>query len=327
MKIERIADNAINIYISGKDLASRNLDVSTLKEGTHDFDKLIWDAIDHANIEFGHEFEDRQLNVVNKPDGTGGLILMISHDVDEDYEDNFYYDEENEKILSKFDKILKNAAKNVRNENKNVEPAADTEEQEEDSGEGEDAEDAEYEAEDEEDGDEEESASAEQQEASIFDMSNIPPEAFRNLFHKILVQNRNQKVAQPQHAAGKKQEKQDQASGTAATPIKFIQPARKSSMLSDWDVLIFPEFNDMLEFFSRNKSFKTDRVLPVYLQRRLLSCTQAEQQESEHAEPLGIPGDRLQCDLSARGILPAAFERARHNPHGAWGDFQIDQPF
>ena len=138
MKIERIADNAINIYISGKDLASRNLDVSTLKEGTHDFDKLIWDAIDHANIEFGHEFEDRQLNVVNKPDGTGGLILMISHDVDEDYEDNFYYDEENEKILSKFDKILKNAAKNVRNENKNVEPAADTEEQEEDSGEGED---------------------------------------------------------------------------------------------------------------------------------------------------------------------------------------------
>ena len=75
MKIERIADNAINIYISSKDLASRNLDVSTLKEGTHDFDKLIWDAIDHANIEFGHEFEDRQLNVVNKPDGDGGLIL------------------------------------------------------------------------------------------------------------------------------------------------------------------------------------------------------------------------------------------------------------
>ena len=62
MKIERIADNAINIYISSKDLASRNLEVSALKEGTHDLDKLIWDAIDHANIEFGHEFEDRQLN-------------------------------------------------------------------------------------------------------------------------------------------------------------------------------------------------------------------------------------------------------------------------
>ena len=91
MKIERIADNAINIYISSKDLASRNLEVSALKEGTHDLDKLIWDAIDHANIEFGHEFEDRQLNVVNKPDGKGGLILMISHDIDEDYEDNFYY--------------------------------------------------------------------------------------------------------------------------------------------------------------------------------------------------------------------------------------------
>ena len=89
-----------------------------------------------------------------------------------------------------------------------------------------------------------------------FDMSNIPPEAFRSLFHKIRIQNRNQKVAQ-QHASGKKQGKQNQASGSGASPIKFIQPARKHSILSDWDVLIFPEFNDMLEFFSRNKAFKT----------------------------------------------------------------------
>ncbi|MFR1517217.1 MAG: adaptor protein MecA [Clostridia bacterium] len=256
MKIERIADNAINIYISSKDLASRNLDVSTLKEGTHDFDKLIWDAIDHANIEFGHEFEDRQLNVVNKPDGNGGLVLMISHDMEEDYEDNFYYDEENEEILNKFDKILKNAAKSVRNENQNQEPAF-SEDAEEDSAEEEEPEDSEYEGDEEEEEEEEEnSASAEQQGSSVFDMSNIPPEAFRNLFHKIRVQNRNQKVAQ-QHASGKKQEKPEQAAGNAASPIKFIQPARKNSVLSDWDVLIFPEFNDMLEFFSRNKSFKT----------------------------------------------------------------------
>ena len=259
MKIERIADNAINIYISSKDLASRNLDVSTLKEGTHDFDKLIWDAIDHANIEFGHEFEDRQLNVVNKPDGDGGLILMISHDIDEDYEDNFYYDEGNEEILNRFDRILKNAAKNVRNENKNIqEPVSAAEEEETDSEEA--TEDAEYESDDEDEDEEEEeeeeaeNTSAGQQTAPVFDMSNIPPEAIRNLFHKIRVQNRNQKVAQQQHASGKKQEKQDQ---TGNSPIKFIQPARKQSMLSDWDVLIFPEFNDMLEFLSRNKSFKT----------------------------------------------------------------------
>ena len=252
MKIERIADNAINIYISSKDLASRNLEVSALKEGTHDLDKLIWDAIDHVNIEFGHEFEDRQLNVVNKPDGKGGLILMISHDVDEDYEDNFYYDDESEELLNRFNKILRNAAKSVRSENISSQEAVsagqeqeyDSEEDEEDSADADEYDEEEYdeEYEDEDEEDEEDhadSASPEQQETM----------AFR-------IQNRNQKVAQ-QHASGKKQGKQNQASGSGASPIKFIQPARKHSILSDWDVLIFPEFNDMLEFFSRNKAFKT----------------------------------------------------------------------
>ncbi|HBV52837.1 MAG: hypothetical protein DBX53_03740 [Clostridiales bacterium] len=270
MKIERIADNAINIYISSKDLASRNLEVSALKEGTHDLDKLIWDAIDHANIEFGHEFEDRQLNVVNKPDGKGGLILMISHDIDEDYEDNFYYDDENEELLNRFNKILRNAAKSVRSENISSQESVSAgqeqeddseEEEEEDSADADEYDEEEYDEEDEDEEEEDEedhadSASPEQQESTTFDMANIPPEAFRSLFHKIRVQNRNQKVAQ-QHTSGKKQGKQNQASGSNASPIKFIQPARKHSILSDWDVLIFPEFNDMLEFFSRNKAFKT----------------------------------------------------------------------
>ena len=54
-----------------------------------------------------------------------------------------------------------------------------------------------------------------------FDMSNIPPEAFRSLFHKIRIQNRNQKVAQ-QHASGKKQGKQNQASGSGALSLIHI---------------------------------------------------------------------------------------------------------
>ena len=156
MKIERIADNAINIYISSKDLASRNLEVSALKEGTHDLDKLIWDAIDHANIEFGHEFEDRQLNVVNKPDGKGGLILMISHDIDEDYEDNFYYDDENEELLNRFNKILRNAAKSVRSENiSSQESVSAGQEQEDDSEEEEEEDSADADEYDEEEYDEE----------------------------------------------------------------------------------------------------------------------------------------------------------------------------
>lgn len=66
---------------------------------------------------------------------------MISHDVDEDYEDNFYYDDESEELLNRFNKILRNAAKSVRSENISSQEAVsagqeqeyDSEEDEEDS--------------------------------------------------------------------------------------------------------------------------------------------------------------------------------------------------
>lgn len=261
MKIERIADNAINIYISGEDLASKNLDVKMLREGTHDFDKLIWDAIDHANIEFGHEFEDRQLNVVNKPDGNGGLVLMISHDIDDDYGDNFYYDDENEELMRTFDRILKNAANKKRNSSLDIpaleedeaeeyEEETDADPESEEDPEDDGAEDAEEQEE------EEECSAAEQQQKALTDMANIPPEAFRELFHRIRIQNRNQNLTQ-QHASGKKHPKSGQPAGNTFTPVKFMAGVKKNPLLANWDVLIFPELNDMLEFFSRNKSFKT----------------------------------------------------------------------
>lgn len=256
MKIVRIADNAINIYITDKDLASRNLDVSKLKEGTHDFDRLIWDAIDHANIEFGHEFEDRQLNVVNKPDGNGGLILMISHDVDEDYQDRFYYDEENEDIMTRFNRIMKTAAKNpggVGNAflpgHDAEAPAAEKNEQEEETAENEEITENNT-----------EENPGENQETFPLDLTAIAPEAFRNLFQRIRIQNRDQIPANQRTAAKNDEKPPEQPNNTAAAakqPAPAQQVRKKNSMLSDWDVLIFPELNDMLEFLSRNKSFKT----------------------------------------------------------------------
>ena len=83
MRIERIGKNTVNVYITQNDLAIRHLSFSTLKEDSADYTKLVWDAIDHANIEFGREFDDRQLKIVDKFDADGCLILTISHDPDD----------------------------------------------------------------------------------------------------------------------------------------------------------------------------------------------------------------------------------------------------
>lgn len=260
MQIERIADNAINIYISNDDLSSRSLEASSLKQGTHAFNKLIWDAIDHANIEFGHEFEDRQLSIVNKSDGDGGIVLTISHDVDEDYQDELYYNDEDEELIRRFDRILREASKNRSKPESFNSDDEEQYEEEEDDAESEDDGDEDGDEDGEEDeessDDENENVSAERQSDSSLDMTNVPPEAYHDLFHKINIPNRNRKFTD-QHTSGKKHDKPNQPSGKPVSPIQFVQENRKSTLLSDWDVLIFPELNDMLEFLSRNKSFKT----------------------------------------------------------------------
>lgn len=122
MRIERIGKNTVNVYITQNDLAIRHLSFSTLKEDSADYTKLVWDAIDHANIEFGREFDDRQLKIVDKFDADGCLILTISHDPDdkgdvnevEHYSIN-HYDDDNP-ILEHFDKILNAAADSMRKE-------------------------------------------------------------------------------------------------------------------------------------------------------------------------------------------------------------------
>lgn len=264
MRIVRIADNAINIYISERDLAIRNLVADTLKEGSHDFDQLVWDAIDHANIEFGHEFEDCQLNIVNKYDGNGGLVLTISHDKDPGSEGKEYITDPNNDLNKKIDKIFISAAKR-KNKNSIV-----SEEYKDDD---------EYDDYDDYGTDDIIVESFNNLKASMNDrnmqnMSSIldmSPEEFREFFRRIYMQSQNQSQSQiqnqnqnqnqdsqpPKQQAQSANRPENQFGQKTISPIRFPHPPRRSSAVSDWDVLIFPEMNDMLEFFARNKSFKT----------------------------------------------------------------------
>lgn len=248
MKIVRIAENAINVYVSKKDLASRNLAADTLHEGSHDFDKLVWDAIDHANIEFDHEFEDRQLNIVNKHDGNGGLVFTISHDKESDYGDEEYIEDPNSDINKKIDKIFITSLNNKNKIDASSGPDAD-----DDFSEYDEYDDDEFE-------DDTVTSRSDIKDKNMRRMSavlDMSPEEFSELFRRIHVQSQDAQPPKQQAPAAKKADNTQQQQQRTLSPIKFSQPPRKNSAVSDWDVLIFPEMNDMLEFFARNKSFKS----------------------------------------------------------------------
>ncbi|MBE7058190.1 MAG: adaptor protein MecA [Ruminococcaceae bacterium] len=215
MRIERISQNTVNVYISHNDLAARNLSFSALNEDSPDYTKLVWDAIDHANIEFGREFDDRQLKVVNKYDSDGCLILTISHNADDNDSEPLYYEEENP-VLEHFDKILNAAADSMRKE-LGMKPN-NKETQSEDT------------------------------------------KSFRNFFQKINRETESAKKpsinAEPKNEISEEKPAYNANSDAKAPEIKEPAEERNNPLLPDWDIIVFPVFTDMVEFFSKNQNFK-----------------------------------------------------------------------
>ncbi len=250
MRIVRIAENAINIYLSEKDLASRNLAADTLKEDSHEFDKLVWDAIDHANIEFGHEFEDRQLSIVNKYDGNGGLVLTISHDAESSYGDEDYIKDPNNNANKKIDRYFRNI---LRSSN-SIYPDKYADNGAYDAYEEFDEDGAEFED------NNQQSDDMRGNDRHISAVLNVSPDELKELLRRINMIVQDSQLPGQQAASGGKRA---DVSRTATpdqkslSPVKFTNVTGRHTAASDWDVLIFPEMNDMLEFFSRNKSFKS----------------------------------------------------------------------
>lgn len=286
MRIEKISKNTVNVYISHNDLAARHLSFASLKEDSADYTKLVWDAIDHANIEFGREIDDRQLRVVNRFDNDGCLVLTISHSIDEDSHEGALYDEENP-LLEHFDKILNAAADSMRKElglnsnNKARKTSQDT--------------------------------NAEQ---------NPNGTAFRNIFQKINAETDVRKNFR--YNTGKKSEPtqeenyDDIAENKAAEGIpesndnREHAEERKNHLLPDWDIIVFPVFTDMVEFFSKNQNFK--RIASSLYGYRgayylLLKPNSKNQHTVERLEALVV--DYNATYLPAESFLPLLLERGK----------------
>lgn len=213
MRIERIAKNTINVYISQKDLATRNLSFSTLKEDSADYTKLVWDAIDHANIEFGREFDDRQLKIVNKFDADGYLVLTISHNIDDLSENDNYNEaafEEENPLLKHFDNILNAAADSMRKE-LGIEQRDN------------------------------------KKDPSCSKDNNNPNSNFRTIFNRMHSNPEQKSNTQP--IANEVPDNNEQIQ-------QEIPEESKNPLLPDWDIIVFPVFTDMVEFFSKNQNFK-----------------------------------------------------------------------
>lgn len=227
MRIERPSNNTIKIYLSRNYLQARDLNAQVLLENSDLFDHLIWDVVDHANIEFGHDFNENQLDIIHLFDENGGLEITITHSYEGNSNVRIPHDDSDNYMMEHFTKLLYSAADSIRKnahtgksnrdvpteQNKDIDSYANK-------------------------------IIGINASSSHTDEQTV--DAFKSMMNKGHVSNENSFSED----APKNTEVQ------AAPPNSSI-PFNKNSLSLDWDVLVFPDFSDMIEFFIKNKNFKT----------------------------------------------------------------------
>ena len=78
MKIERITDNTVRITLNKRDLETRNIDAEKLKINSPAYQQLLWDIIEHAEIEFGFDVSEGQIVIETTSGVTGEYIVTIT---------------------------------------------------------------------------------------------------------------------------------------------------------------------------------------------------------------------------------------------------------
>jgi adapter protein MecA 1/2 len=84
MKIEKINENKIKITLTKKDLENRNIDIGKFKLNTSSYQQLLWDIMEHAEIEFGFDISESQLFIEAIADNSGDFIIIITRSSGED---------------------------------------------------------------------------------------------------------------------------------------------------------------------------------------------------------------------------------------------------
>lgn len=85
MKIEKITKNKIKVTLTFKDFERRNIDFTTLKFNSPAYQDLLWDIIDHAEIEMGMDGLGDRIFVETVSDQMGNCIITITRSDEEEF--------------------------------------------------------------------------------------------------------------------------------------------------------------------------------------------------------------------------------------------------
>jgi Negative regulator of genetic competence (MecA). len=78
MRIERIGENKIRIFVSYDDLEERDIDLDTFNYNSPETQELFWDLMEQAEIELGFDAQDSQLCIEAVTDTDHGFVITIT---------------------------------------------------------------------------------------------------------------------------------------------------------------------------------------------------------------------------------------------------------
>ncbi len=82
MRIEKITENTIKVTLVAKDFENRGIEASKLKFNTPACQELLWDIIDHAEIEMGLDGLGDRIIVETVADGQGNCVITVTRSED-----------------------------------------------------------------------------------------------------------------------------------------------------------------------------------------------------------------------------------------------------
>jgi adapter protein MecA 1/2 len=87
MRIERVGENKIRIFVSYDDLEERDIDLDALNYNTPETQDLFWDLMEQAEIELGFDEHESQLCIETVSDIEHGFVITITRvDAENEFE-------------------------------------------------------------------------------------------------------------------------------------------------------------------------------------------------------------------------------------------------
>jgi len=83
MKIEKVNDNKIRIFVTFDDLEERDIDLSSFNYNSPETQELFWDLMEQAELELGFETQESQLYIEAVTDVEQGFVITISRIVED----------------------------------------------------------------------------------------------------------------------------------------------------------------------------------------------------------------------------------------------------